>query len=201
MYAELNITAKELDIIKNLICQNQYYAGNEDLLPQICESVYRKSHLLFKSVQNYSYLESYLKKIVNSSIIEVLQNSSRTISSRQSAKSRYLTTDDERDSSDSYSAVYDNASLKLRKAYEIYKIDDPCTENDIYSPERSYLEKILGLLEVVNSEDSDKKYLDIFEKRYIESRSSEAIANELGVSEAEINRRLLNLAEIIAENI
>ena len=200
MYAELNITEKELDIIKNLVSQNQYYAGNEDLFPQICESVYRKSHLLFKSVQNYDYLESYLRKIVNSSIIEVLQHSQRVINSVQSAKSRYLSKSDEANRSDSYSAISENTGLKLKKAYEIYKIDDPCTENDVYAPERSDIERILEFLEVVNSEDVDKKYLQIFASRYIENKTTESIAYDLGLSESEVNRRLLNLAEIIEEN-
>ena len=200
MYAELNITEKELDVIKNLIFQNPYYAGNEDLLPQICEAVYRKSHLLFKSVQNYEYLESYLKKVVNNCIIDILQSRTRTGSLRLQ-KSKYTDRDVEKKSPSDSSSLIENTGLKFKKAYEIYKIDDPCTENDVYAPERRSMEKILELLEVVNSENSGKNYLQIFVERYIENKSSEMIAFDLGLSESEVNRRLLNLADIIEENL
>lgn len=200
---ELNIKSQELELIKKLVSENAYYEGNEDLLPQFCEEVYQKSYLLFKSVRNYNYLVGYLRKIVNNSVISILKSNGRTKRLNFSAKTKHMTSSDDYSfiNREELSSCISDNSARQRSAYDIYKIDDPCTENDSYEPKRISMERTLELLEFVNSENLDKRYLQIFVSRYIQHKSSETIAFDFNLSESEVNQRLVELADIIGENL
>ena len=200
---DLNIKQQELELIKQLIGENAYYEGNEDLLPQFCEEVYQKSYLLFKSVKNYSYLIGYLRKIVNNSVVTVLKSNGRTKRLNFSSKTKHMTSQDNYSfiNKEEIMSMHSENSIRQKGAYNIYKIEDPCTEHDLFEPDRISMEKTLELLEYVNSENLDKRYLQIFVSRYIQHKSSEAIAFDFNLSESEVNQRLVEVADIIRENM
>ena len=196
---ELNIKPDGFELIKILVENNQYYTGNEDLLPEICEEVYYKSYLLFSSVKNSSYLENYLKKIVNNALIDVLKKHSRTKSLSLSLRNKYFSSEDEitnKSGIDLYSS-----SKSTRHVYDIYKVETPFDENEFFEPSEQVLQKMVQLLQFVNSDNLDKRYMEIFIARYLHNKATKDIALELNLSENEVSRRLINLAGIISDNI
>ena len=85
--------------------------------------------------------------------------------------------------------------------YDIYKLEIPIEDDEKLEPTGWELSRVLKLLECINSENFDKKYLQIFVARYIQNKSTTIIACDFNLSEVEVNQRLIDLAEIINKNI
>ncbi len=187
------VTEQHLDLIKKIVMSNSYYQGNEDLLSSFCNDVYSKSYLLFKSVSNYEHLYNYMQKIATNAMISVLKRNNRL---KNSSENKYMTT-----SHDDMPSASSAGQKKTQSVYDIYKINDPFPNDYEFAIDKPEMIKLLQLVQIINSENSDKKYSKIFFARYIYNKSLETIATELKLSENEINQRLLDLADIIRENV
>ena len=64
------------DLLK-YIKSNAKYQGNEDLCEDFLAESLRRSYSVLESVDDISFIEPYLKKVVNTSILTVLKNSGR----------------------------------------------------------------------------------------------------------------------------
>ena len=62
---------KYYSIIENLVTQHKKYPGNEAILEDIIDDVYSHSEVIINSITNESVIESYLAKVVLTSIITV----------------------------------------------------------------------------------------------------------------------------------
>ena len=64
-------------LIEKIVRNNKNFSGNEDLLEDFCSEAFQKSYLIFNSSSNIDKIESYLSKVVHTSILSVLKNSGR----------------------------------------------------------------------------------------------------------------------------
>lgn len=64
-------TDKYYDIIKDLVKQNRKYSGLEAILDDIIDDVYSHSEIIINSINNDGVIQSYLEKVVATSIITV----------------------------------------------------------------------------------------------------------------------------------
>ena len=186
---------QELALIKRLVVANGYYEGNEDLLPVFCEEVYAKSYLLFKSVKNYEYLSSYLTKIVNTTVLSVLKKYSRT---QKIKMSQFV---DKKNGVQFEQSSLEVPAIKGRYVYDLFKLEVPISTDEEFTPVAADMKKVVQMVQFINSENLGKNYSKIFALRYIYNESAETIAFKCGISEKEVNSRLLSLADIISENL
>lgn len=73
----MDLTGSHRKLIEETIRSNDRYWGNEDLLEAFCSDVYKKSYLLLDSVSNIDNLKSYLAKVVDTSISNILRQNGR----------------------------------------------------------------------------------------------------------------------------
>lgn len=79
----MDLTGSHRKLIEETIRLNDKYWGNEDLLEAFCSDVYKKSYLLLDSVSNIDNLKSYLAKVVDTSISNILRQNGRDDTPRQ----------------------------------------------------------------------------------------------------------------------
>ena len=73
----MDLAGNHRKLIEETISANDRYFGNEDLLEAFCSDVYKKSYLLLDSVSNVENLKTYLAKVVDTSISNILRQNGR----------------------------------------------------------------------------------------------------------------------------
>lgn len=73
----MDLAGNHKRLIEETIMANDRYFGNEDLLEAFCSDVYKKSYLLLDSVSNVENLKTYLAKVVDTSVSNILRQNGR----------------------------------------------------------------------------------------------------------------------------
>ena len=73
----LEISVEQKNLIERLIQSSSKYAGNEDLFEDFFNEVYRRSCHVLNGVNEVTFVESYLRKVVQSAILAVLKDMGR----------------------------------------------------------------------------------------------------------------------------
>ena len=134
-----------------------------------------------------------MEKVVNSTIITTLKKHSRA---------RRLSSISNMDKKiETQKSIPEAVSIKGRYVYDVYKLEDPIFDDFLYTINEQQVKKLVQLVQFINTENLDKNYLRIFVDRYIYNKSIETIAVSFGLSESEVNQRLLLLADIVCENL
>lgn len=68
---------EQRNLIAKFVKSNIKFQGNEDLFEDFCNEAYQKSYIIFNSAAPIRKIESYVQKVVNTSIIGVLKDSGR----------------------------------------------------------------------------------------------------------------------------
>lgn len=68
---------EQRNLIEKFVKSNIKFQGNEDLFEDFCNEAYQKSYIIFNSAAPIRKIESYVQKVVNTSIIGVLKDSGR----------------------------------------------------------------------------------------------------------------------------
>ena len=73
----MELAQDKIELITKIIKSDKKYTNNEDLFDDFFNESYKRSFLIIKSVENPLSLESYLRKIVTTSILNVLKDLGR----------------------------------------------------------------------------------------------------------------------------
>ena len=68
---------EQKSLIEKIVRANKNFRGNEDLLEDFCAEALQKCYMVFNSTSNVQKIESYVTKVVHTSILSVLKNSGR----------------------------------------------------------------------------------------------------------------------------
>ena len=68
---------EQRNLIEKFVKANVKFLGNEDLFEDFCSEAFQKCYIVFNSSSSVQKIESYVKKVVNTSIIGVLKDSGR----------------------------------------------------------------------------------------------------------------------------
>ena len=173
-------------LIKRMILANKRFFGNEDLLEDFCSETFKRAYLIISSVKNVEHVESYLNKIVNSAIIEVLKTSGRVTKTPDGYKKL------EQDN------IQAKNNVEILPDEEIvYNIPDPAINVEEKVIHKETLEKIAEIIFSIDMEQPEERYLDLFKLRYIENKLQSEIADKLDLSQSEISKRLVDLTQKI----
>lgn len=175
-------------LIEKIIKSNSRYGGNEDLFEDFCSETFKRCYKILSSDDTIVNFEAYLHKVASSAILDVL---------RASGRLRRLKT--------GYKKVRTETLVQTYNTDEnfdiIYEIEDPTPsveESLIREEEVNLIRKALIDL---NTEFSDKQFVEIFKMRYIEGKKQIDIAQKLGISQGEVSKRLIDLGKRVLSRI
>ena len=188
-------------LIEKFVRSNIKLNGNEDLLEDFCNEAFQKSYIVFNSSSSVQKIESYIQKVVNTSIISVLKDSGRL---KRNAAGRYerhreLPLEEERfkmpeiEDPTPQTSVYQEPSSKKYS----YDIEDPKIGIEDKLIRKELLQKIADAVCVVHSDNPGKCYLEIYQARYIRGMKQREISSLLNISQSEVSKRLLELSKLI----
>ena len=178
----MNIAQEKIDLISKIIKSDRKFRNNEDLYDDFFNEACKRSVAIIDAIESESTLETYLKRIVTTSIVNVLKDSGRlrrTRSGYMSTKEVALDADED---------IYSNINIDYSN---INLPEDP--ENIVIQKE--LLTFIAQAIKNVDDEEPDKGYLKMYVMRYDKGMTQREIADELGISQSEVSKRLYRLME------
>lgn len=179
----MELTQDKIDLISKIIKNDRKYLNNEDLYEDFFNETCKRSVSILKTVESEHTLEAYLRRVVTTSIINVLKDSGRL----RRAKSGYMSTKevvlDNVNTNDYSNVVINYAGIKI-----------PSNPEDIVI-QKDFLEFIAATVKKLDKEEPEKDYLHIYTLRYDKGMTQKEISEELKISQSEISKRLYKLME------
>lgn len=172
---------EQRNLIEKLVKSNNKFSGNEDLLEDFCSETYKRSYSLFETVEPKG-LESYIAKVANTAILNVLKENGRV----RRRENKYVSTED---------IFAPQTSTKNESL--IYNLPDPKDSFEEKIVRKDLLQKIVDIVLVAQKNNPSKEFLRIFYLRYIEEKKQKDIALEVNISQAEVSKRLIEIAQIV----
>ncbi len=170
----MELEQEKVNLIKKLIVSDKKYTNNEDLFDDFFNETYKRSFLIMKTVKNESSLESYLKKVATTSIINVLKDSGRVKRTQEGFVPHKETSIEE------MFAAPDNKYSNVQINYDIVDVKDGPEEIVI---KKEVLQKLADALTIAHNSDPAKQYMQLYEMRYVKGMKQKEIANELNLSQ------------------
>lgn len=182
---KVDLAQDKIDLIEKLIKNDKKFANNEDLYDDFFNETCKRSLLIVKTVTSDATLEAYLRKIATTSILNVLKDSGRlrrTRSGFTSTGELPLETVTKTDNGIEYSsAKISYSSVKIQESPE-----DVVLKKEI-------LQKVIDIVNEIDETEPDKKYLNIYNLRFESGMTQKEIAENLGLSQSEVSKRLFKL--------
>lgn len=187
---------EQRSLIEKYVKSNIKYQGNEDLLEDFCNEAFQKSYIVFNSNFPVQKIEAYISKVVNTSILSVLKDSGRL---KRTAggyiRAREISLEAVRHI-EPVTVPVGNSYSELPKEF-VYDIEDPKASFENKVVTKDLLQKIADFVCVLHSENLEKEYLKIYEKRYIKGMKQKEIAEELNISQSEVSKRLMDIVSYL----
>ena len=178
-------------LIEKIVKANKNYSGNEDLFEDFCSEAFQKSYLMFNSTSNVQKIESYVTKVVHTSILSVLKNSGRV----RRVSSGYVPTKE--------IVVPEFTAETVVKPQPLgpdFVLDFPDPKESVEEIliTKDCLQRISDAVCVIHKEVPSQLFLDIFYLRYIQGSKQSDIAKSLNLSQSEVSKRLMQLSKLIS---
>lgn len=197
----MEITQEKIDLISKIIKSNRKFSGNEDLFDDFLNETCQRSLSIVNAIDNDVTLESYLRKVVSTSIIRVLKDSGRLRRTKdgftpsqevslESVTPQEIVTSAPLPASNSLEDLVDYGHIKI--AYTDAKIPFDPEANALHN---EIINFIADTLEQINEEEPEKQYMDLFIMRYDKALTQKQMAEELGISQSEVCKRIYNLLD------
>ena len=185
----MELTQDKIDLISKIIKNDRKYPNNEDLYDDFFNETCKRSVAIINAVDSEITLEAYLKRVVTTSIINVLKDSGRL----RRTRSGYMSTKEVL--LDNHNKIdYSNVSV----SYTDIKLPD--TPEDIVI-QKEILEFVSNTIKNIDKEEPEKNYLHIYTLRYDKGMTQKEISEELGISQSEISKRLYKLMDKVKDII
>lgn len=182
----MELEQEKLNLIKKIITSDKKYSNNEDLFEDFVNETCKRSFLIMKTVKSDVALEAYLKKIVTTSIVNVLKDSGRVQRTREGFVSSPETSLDE------IISMPNNKYSNINVNYDLIDLKDGPEEVVI---KKEILQALFDAVYISHCLNPTKQYMQLYELRYVKGLKQKQIAEELNLSQSEISKRLLNLME------
>ena len=194
-----DIVQEQKNLIEKLVKSNAKFIGNEDLLEDFCSEVYGRSCHVLNGIREVNSIEGYLRKVVQTSIINVLKDSGRI---RRLSKG-YTNIQREIPLSalaEQTSSAVESEEKILSENYSYSLRDDNISAEEIII-NRDLLKNVVDIVFKQNIQMPEKQYLEIFRLRYKARKTQSEIASELGLSQSEISKRLVEISKFVKDKI
>ncbi len=186
------LTPEKKLLIEKCIKNNRKFQNNEDLYDDFFNETYKNALSLLSAVSSDSTIELYLKRIVTSSMINVLKDSGRLRRTSQGYQATPSV------SIDSILDTYNPEYLNTRIIFKNVQLEDNPEDAFI---KREILKNITRILNEIEKKEPDKQYLTLFKLRYEDGLTQNEIALKLGISQSEVSKKLFKLMAKVKENL
>ncbi len=185
------LVEEQRSLIEKIVRGNKNFRGNEDLFEDFCSEAFQKSYMIFNSSSNIQKIESYVSKVVHTSILSVLKNSGRIRRSNDG----YVPTKEIK-VPEFNSAV----TVKTQPLGPDFILDfpDPKDSAEEILITKDCLQKIADAVCIIHKEIPSQLFLDIFYLRYVKGLKQTEISKSLNLSQSEISKRLMQLSKLIS---
>lgn len=185
----MELSQEHLDLIKNIIKSDKKFQNNEDLFDDFFNETCKRSLSIVETMEDSDVLESYLRKIVSTSIVVVLKNMGRIRRTHQS----YVNNDKELKTTDIKSDA-----VPFNVNYDFIAIRN--NPEDIVI-EKELLQTVYDSVVIAHSQNVAKQYLQLYELRYVEGKKQAEIAREMNISQSQVSKRLFELMDEVKRAI
>lgn len=186
------LTQENKLLIEKYIKNNKKYSNNEDLYDDFYSETCKNSFALLSSVKSTSTIELYLQKVVSNSMINVLKNSGRLRRTGEGYKPVETVSFD--DAIDEFNEKFKAQNLSFSHA------DIAETPEDLFV-KREILKNIAQTLNIIDTAEPSERYLEIFKLRYDQGLTQREIAENLGISQSEVSKKLFKLMAKVKESL
>lgn len=185
------LVEEQRSLIEKFVKSNKNFQGNEDLFEDFCSEAFQKSYMIFNSSSNIQKIESYVSKVVHTSILSVLKNSGRVRRTNEG----FIPTKEIK-----VPEFNSTVTVKPQPLGPSFVMDfpDPKETAEEILITKDCLQRIADAVCVIHKEVPSQLFLDIFYLRYIKSEKQVAIANALNLSQSEVSKRLMQLSKLIS---
>ena len=184
------------DLLK-YIKSNAKYQGNEDLCEDFLAESLRRSYSVLESVDDISFIEPYLRNVVNISFLTLLKNSGRV----QRIRNSFVSAPKVISFDELESAIQIEPQTRKSSEFTVENIPDPKVDFFFFVANKDLLTQVCNAVLVANSTDKSKRYYDIFVKRYVDLKKQSEIAQELEISQSQVCKRIYELVQIIKNDV
>lgn len=184
----MEIAQEKLSLIERIIRNNSKFENNEDLYDDFFNETCKRALGIINVVSADGALEAYLKKVATTSIICVLRDSGRLRRTRAGYEPVNEVSLDE-----GISADYSNADISYKNFIVEKTPEDLVMSNDT-------IEQVAAAVLRVNMVEPEKQYLQIYKLRYDNGMTQKEIADEMGLSQSEVSKRLFRLMKKIKQS-
>ena len=179
----MELAQDKIDLIGKIIRNDRKYPNNEDLYEDFLSETCKRSVAIIGAIESEATLETYLKRVVTTSIINVLKDSGRL----RRTKTGYMST---KEVIVEPSQAIDYSSIEI--SYSNIKVPE--------NPEQIVIQKeiltfVADTIKRIDEEEPEKNYLQIYSLRYDQGMTQSEISDELGISQSEVSKRLYKLME------
>ena len=178
-------------LIEKIVKANKNFSGNEDLFEDFCSEAFQKSYMMFNSASNVQKIESYVTKVVHTSILTVLKNSGRV----RRDSTGYVPTKEIVVPEFSSETV-----VKLEHSGTNFVLDFPDPKESVEDVliTKDCIQRISDAVCVIHKEVPSQLFYDIFSLRYVQGAKQAEIAESLNISQSEVSKRLMQLSKLIS---
>lgn len=164
------------NLIIEVITQNERYRGNEDLLKYIYDDVITRLGGILETINDETVVRSYIERIVKLSVITTVKKRSLLLTSPSANPP-----ESENKKSSGY---YDELTFPQ---------ENKALRADVDAEQEAKLAS-----EIIELADKypQKEFIKLYNLRFVENKSLEAISDELNVSQAQAAERLFELAAL-----
>jgi len=184
---KVELTQDKTDLIEKIIKNDRKFSGNEDLYDDFFNETSKRSLLIVESVTTPNILEAYLRRIASTAILNVLKDEGRL---RRTAEG--FTKVETVPVSDGAQIEYKNEYADIQISYEPIDIKD--TPEDAFI-KKEILQSIINAVYDVDCKNPEKQYLKLFNYRFENGLTQREIAQEMGISQSEVSKRLFKLMD------
>lgn len=182
----MELEQEKIDLIKKIILSDKKYPDNEDLFEDFFNETYKRSFLIINTVKNEVSLQTYLKKIATTSIINVLKDTGRVRRTREG----FVATEEKfiEEVALLPNTKYSNVHIN----YDLVDLSDGPEEVVI---KKETLQTLIDAVAIAHTNNPAKQYMQLYQLRYVKGLKQKQIAQELNLSQSEVSKRLLELVE------
>ena len=185
------LVEEQRSLIEKFVKANKNFQGNEDLFEDFCIEAFQKTYMIFNSSSNIQKIESYVSKVVHTSILSVLKNSGRV----RRTNDGFVPTKEIK--VPEFSSEIKVKPQPLGPSFVLDFPDPKETAEEILIT-KDCLQKISDAVCVIHKELPSQQFLDIFYFRYVKGLKQSEIAKSLNLSQSEVSKRLMQLSKLIS---
>lgn len=212
---KLEIATKHRGLIESIICQNPKFDGNEHLINEFCELIYKKSYLLIDTIKDAVRLKKHLYRICDECLDQIIaqkgnpntkyapKETLQTLEQLDSVvnRTRYNSSDISIETAQRGISNIKQDIIEQQEYDNVKALPDPLKIYPARVVSKGAIDKLMFIIKDLSDKYPTKKYFEIFSLRYIKMLNHTETAQKLKISQIELSRRFVEMIKLARESV